>query len=175
MAREGETLSKIKALLEDNPSATTAEVAAALGVSRQNIYTIVKREGIKLARGRQRCGPISAAERERRWPGGRRHDRTTADGMRLATAVVGGASELIVCADLLLRGAAVYRSVAYHCMADLVADIGGRLLRVEVRSARRTVQGHLRYPSPGPDRVFDVLALVDRDRCVTYRPDPFAS
>jgi Holliday junction resolvase-like predicted endonuclease len=48
----------------------------------------------------------------------------------------GGACELMVCADLLLRGFDVYRSVTRHGKFDLVASKEGRLCRIEVKAAR---------------------------------------
>lgn len=48
----------------------------------------------------------------------------------------GAAAELLVSADLLKRGAAVYRSVSPAAPFDLIALFGNRLIRVEVKSRR---------------------------------------
>ena len=48
----------------------------------------------------------------------------------------GAASELTVSADLLRRGASVYRSLSPAAAFDLVAAFGDRLIRVEVKSRK---------------------------------------
>jgi len=49
---------------------------------------------------------------------------------------VGLAAEYIVCADLILLGYRAFLS-PQNCPYDVVVDIGGRLLRIQVKSTRR--------------------------------------
>jgi hypothetical protein len=92
----------------------------------------------------------------------------------LPSNFIGAASELQCAADLLRRGVHVFRSLTPCSGSDLVMDLAGELLRVEVRSAKRNGSGQLTYPRPAEVR-YDVLALVEPDGRVTYQPDPFTS
>lgn len=93
--------------------------------------------------------------------------------LKLPSTVIGGASELQCAADLLRRGVPVYRALTQCSSCDLVIDIDGNLVRVEVRSAKRNGGGQLRYPMPRDRLRYDVLALVEPDGRVTYQPDIF--
>ncbi len=71
----------------------------------------------------------------------------------------GAANELMVCTDLLTRGAEVFRSVSQHASCDIIAiwpEEGGRLERIEVRAVGRRADGSL-----GAN-------IFDRDRCDVY-------
>ena len=76
---------------------------------------------------------------------------------------------MCVCADLLRRGIPVYRAITFVSAADLIADLDGVLTRIEVKSVRRKQDGKFHYSALHPER-FDVLALVDRQGVVEYRP-----
>jgi len=56
-------------------------------------------------------------------------------------SVVGSASELLACADLLKRGFSVFRAVSGCCSCDIVILKGKTLLRVEVKTAYRNESG----------------------------------
>ena len=153
-------IEKIRAALAANPNLSSDALAKAVGISRQWVYETCKANGIVLKRKRPVFTPIAKNER----------------GSRLSPAVVGGMSELLVCADLLRRGAGVYRSVTYTSSADLIADFQGELLRIEVRSATRSAGGKSQkwqYTQPGDHSAYDVLALVDKAGEIKYVP-PFA-
>ena len=99
----------------------------------------------------------------------------------------GTAAEHLVCADLLLAG---YRAFLadQNCPYDVAVDVGGRLIRVQVKATRaaRAVpqrvghfpayQWHVRRAGKGGRRVygadeFDLLALVALDcRRIAYLP-----
>jgi hypothetical protein len=70
----------------------------------------------------------------------------------------------------LRRGIPVYRALTSVSSCDLIVDISGKLLRIEVRSARLHDDGRLAFPAPTPGR-YDVIALVDQHSGVTYRPN----
>jgi hypothetical protein len=89
---------------------------------------------------------------------------------KLSSNFIGGASELTAAADLLRRGIPVYRSMTSVAAFDLVAEVGGELIRIEVRSAKRGSDGRLRFPMPAEKR-YDVLALVEPTGEVTYKPE----
>lgn len=152
-------LEEIRAALALNPSASAADLASEASISRQRVHQICKAEGIKLMDRRRREG------RPAQWTnhfGGER---------KLSSHFIGGASELTAAADLLRRGIPVYRAVTFVSSADLVIDLDGDLLRVEVRSAKRNQDGSLRYPMPANRARYDILALVEPDGKVTYKPD----
>ena len=85
----------------------------------------------------------------------------------LGSNAVGAARELIVAADLILRGYPTFRSITYTDPWDLVAEIGGRLARVNVRTASRRSDGSLVCATPASR--FDILALVCGSD-IEYRP-----
>jgi hypothetical protein len=80
-----------------------------------------------------------------------------------ASGLVGSASELVCCADLLRRGWYAFRSASHQSPVDVIAMKGPVLLRVEVRTSTngRTCKMHGTY---------DILAMV-KDSIVIYRPD----
>lgn len=75
---------------------------------------------------------------------------------------LGARSELLTCADLLARGADVYRSVLPTGI-DLIALIGDTLepIKIEVRSGKRRQDKSISYASiPAHLKRHDVLAVV---------------
>jgi hypothetical protein len=156
--KHGTTAKKIMALVEANPLITATEIATTLGIARQSVYSHAKTKGIELKK--QMPGIHS---NPRVWKGQFGNEK------KLGSHFIGGTSEMYACADLLRRGIPVYRAITFMSSADLIADMDGKLVRVEVKSAKRGAAGHLQYASPKPDK-FDVLALVDPDGKVEYRP-----
>lgn len=158
---------KIKAAVLENPEIYVSEMARKLGVSRQYIHQICKKHEIKLIKGWDRKELTdNAIERSK---------SIYHFGAKASCVFIGGASELTASADLLRRGIPVYRALAFVGPADLVINLDGKLLRVEVRSARRKKDGGLSYCTPpiNEDR-YDVLALVEPNGGVTYKPDILA-
>ncbi len=91
----------------------------------------------------------------------------------IATGSVGAAAEMAVCADLLMRGYAVFRAVSQACPCDLAVLRDGRLLRIEVKTGYRTASGGVQYPKLSKEH-FDVLAIVMRhNREIIYEPAEF--
>ncbi|MFE0088814.1 group I intron-associated PD-(D/E)XK endonuclease [Streptomyces sp. NPDC059016] len=100
---------------------------------------------------------------------------------------VGTAGEHLVCADLLLNGYVAFRT-DQSCAYDIAVDLGGRLVRLQVKSTRAlkllpqrsapspSYQWHVRRAGKGGRRLyaddeFDLLALVALDiRQVAYVP-----
>lgn len=78
-------------------------------------------------------------------------------------SVLGAANELLVAADLTLRGYAVYRAVSPSAPFDLVAVKGEAILRVEVRASRERSDGTL-YPYTKVSDVCDIYAFVAGQR-----------
>jgi len=157
----------IVAMLRDRRGVTAKELAEGAGVTRQRVSQVLKELGVTIRKGRR----VSHPSRRR---GARiRTDTSRRPGSELGSHFVGGASELTAAAALLRRGIPVYRALTFCSACDLIIEMGGKLLRVEVRSARRSRTGHLAYPVPA-DRVrYDVLALVERDGTVTFKPSLF--
>lgn len=90
----------------------------------------------------------------------------------LSSATVGAISELIIAADLLRQGFEVFRALSPSCSCDLAILYKSKLIRVEVRTARRTPLGKLSFAfKQGEGHRHDVLALVGDDgRTIEYRP-----
>lgn len=59
----------------------------------------------------------------------------------LAPGDVGALGELVVSADLMRRGYAVFRALSPSCPCDLIAMKDDKLLRVEVTKGRRYLKG----------------------------------
>ena len=157
------TSEKVRAALEANPCSSAADLAQAVGVTRQRVHQICRAEGLKPKDMRRGFKPGRKSDPNWVRPnhfGGQK---------QLSSHFTGGASELTASADLLRRGVPVYRALTFVSAADLIIDLDGRLLRVEVRSAKRNASGHIRYAAPQKGR-YDVLALVEPDGSVTYRP-----
>ena len=138
------------------PKPSAAELAIEYGVTRQRIYQVAAKAGVKLADGRARRREVP-----RQW----------ATHFGVAAAIppqfTGAAGETTAAAWLLRRGIPVYRSMAPVGSCHLVAPVGDRLLRVEVRCAKRNGSGVLQYARPTSDR-YDVLSLVEPDGSVTW-------
>lgn len=151
-------LEKILNEIRENPSVTAGELVGKFEVSRQYISQITKANKITLQRRRFKY-------QDRVWTnhfGGK---------MQLASHFVGGASELTAASDLLRKGVPVYRALTFVGKADLIIDINDRLLKVEVKSAKRNKCGHLTYAKPVDEKRYDILALVEPNGAVTYRPE----
>lgn len=90
----------------------------------------------------------------------------------LPTGTAGAISELLVAADLLRRGYAVFRALSQSCSCDLAILKGSQLLRVEVRSGYRTVNGAVSSSIQSKDKGrYDLLAVVFRaDGSIHYTP-----
>lgn len=155
---------KLRALMSETPTVSAKKLAELLSMTRQGIYGLAKAHGIKIHDGRAEAGRL---RRENRHIERKNHFGINKN---LSAHFVGGASELIVCAELLRRGIPVYRACTFVSAADLVADISGILTRIEVKSVRRNANGSLRMVTPRDKSLYDVLAMVDPDGHVTYRP-----
>ena len=99
----------------------------------------------------------------------------------------GAAGEHLVCADLLLQGYRAFLS-DQNCPYDVAVDVGGRLIRIQVKSTRQAkalpqrvghhpaYMWHVRRAGKGGARTygdgeFDLLALVALDcRRIAYLP-----
>lgn len=99
----------------------------------------------------------------------------------------GAAGEHLVCADLLLAGYRAFLS-DQNCPYDVAVDVGGRLVRIQVKTTREAraipqranhraaYMWHVRRAGKGGRRVyaeneFDMLALVALDlRRIAYMP-----
>lgn len=150
----------IKNALVENPDLSAIELAGIAGITRQYVYDLCRKHGVLLRDARHTA---EAKEWANHFGGNK----------RLTSHFIGGASELFAAADLLRRGIPVYRALTFLSAADMIADIGGRLIRIEVKSARRNKNGSLRYSPPYDHARYDVLALVEPNGFVTYKPGLF--
>lgn len=82
--------------------------------------------------------------------------------------VCGTISELLVAADLMARGYEVYIPLARTIGHDIIAEApSGRLLTIEVRSAKRAANGALRFKRTTRSEMF---AAVVTGEPVQYDP-----
>jgi hypothetical protein len=92
-------------------------------------------------------------------------------GSGLPSGTTGAISELLVSSDLLRRGYAVFRALSPSCSCDLAILKGGRLFRVEVRTAyRHQKTRRLFYPKVDPEKS-DIAALVVGGTEIIYIPE----
>ncbi len=137
---------------------TAREIAGKLGISRARVYQIAKANNITL--------PAAG------WPSGPSVARVVTGGIAapINETTAGTIAEILVMADLLARGWQVYMPVVRHRGYDLIATNDGRIVTVEVRSAKRGVGGALRFQKQPNDKS-DVYALVVTGETVEYLPE----
>lgn len=152
---------RLQAAIDACPTITTKELAAVTQLSRQTVHDFCKRHGITLQDGRRKkaSGPSITAVMPQ--PNEIRD--------RVSPHLVGASSEMAVCADLLRRGWPTYRACSPIAAAAVVVEIAGQLRRIEVRTAQRQGKS-LRYAMPKNDVFYDILALVDGEGLITYKP-----
>jgi hypothetical protein len=165
--KEMSTTDALSAALKADPSLTARDLAERFGISKQRVHQALASAEVKAAQAPR--GPRRPAGE-----GSRCHAPAWTNGLgspgKLPTSVIGAALEMLVAADLMKRGAYVYRALSHTCPADMIAWMGERLIRVEVRAGRRDAAGRLSYSPPDASR-YDVLAVVDPDGLIVYKPD----
>ena len=92
----------------------------------------------------------------RAWAAGLYRDANPAP--TISSGKTGTISELLIAADLLRRGFDVFRAVSQSCSCDLAVLRDGKLYRIEVKTATRSISGHLHYPKK--NIAADHVALV---------------
>lgn len=142
--------------LDRDPSLTQGQLASIVGSTRAYVSAV-------LSKAQRKAGRLPRIRPAPQWT------NHFGGSQPLPTAIIGAAGELFAAATLLRQGIPTYRAQAPACPADLVIDVHGTLLRVEVRSAKRGPDGHLRYSTPQSGR-YEVLALVEPSGVVTFRP-----
>lgn len=75
---------------------------------------------------------------------------------------VGAEKEMVVCADLLRHGFEVFRAISGTASFDLVASLGKKLFRIEVKS-ETTAEKYMSHSHKA-----DILAIVKKDRSIVY-------
>lgn len=94
-------------------------------------------------------------------------------GVSLSSGTVGALHELLVAADLLRRGYAVFRALSQSAPCDLAILLGPRLFRVEVTTGYRNASGYVSSPKRKHEREkWDVLAIVLHDGEILYEGLP---
>lgn len=89
-----------------------------------------------------------------------------------SSSVIGAISETLCCYDLLQQGFHVFKAVSPACPCDLIAMKGDQVYRVEVTTARRTVDGKMYHNKRHDKHKYDILACVLLDeRAVYYETD----
>jgi Holliday junction resolvase-like predicted endonuclease len=117
-------------------------------------------------RKRMLCDECDAAElRERKLAiNGGEHPKG------LTPATLGALNELRVSIDLMARGVHIFRAQSPNCPCDLIAMVGPKLYRVEVKTVEKNLDGSLAVtPHRTPDSV-DVMAYV-LPGWIIYIPD----
>lgn len=124
---EGVTLSRIRQLLEADPTLTAAQIAEEVGISKSRVYQIATRARLGIARAPRPVSPPQS-----------RLQPLVAGGS-INHTVAGTISELLAAADLMARGWHVFFPLVRNTKIDLIASSrdGERLIRVEVRSGKR--------------------------------------
>lgn len=148
---------------ENAESMTARDLAAKFGLSRQRVYQIAAREGLKL------LVPVG-----RPWARGKRKQQSRIETAGLTSDLNPGTSgricELLVAANLMAMGWKIYFPLNGHGDHDLVAWKKGRGLKsFEVRAARRVNPTTVRFSR---DRIMrsDHYAIVIKGEPVMYEP-----
>jgi len=85
------------------------------------------------------------------------------------TGTVGAIHELLVCADLLRRGAMVFRAMSPSCACDLALLHQQKLFRIEVTTAYKKANGGKSFAAHN-SKNYDILALVFHSGEIEYIP-----
>lgn len=75
------------------------------------------------------------------------------------TSHTGAAHELLVSADLMLRGYEIFRALSPDCPCDLAMIRDGKMLRVQVTTGYTSLTGKMSWPFKDPKK-HDLLAIV---------------
>jgi hypothetical protein len=89
------------------------------------------------------------------------------------SGTVGAIGELLVAADLMRKGYAVFRSMSPACPCDIAILKDGVLSRVEVTTGKKLPSGKIMYP-PHKTHTYDILAIVLYDHgapAIVYEPE----
>lgn len=124
--------------------------------------------GLKSARTCERCGePFTTRVTKRRFCSRTcksmayqaNHQRPSGK-LGLSVGTVGTVSELLVAADLLLKGHAVFRALSPSCVCDLAVLIEDRLYRIEVTTGHVYPTGRITHPKKFDESRHDIIACV---------------
>jgi hypothetical protein len=85
-------------------------------------------------------------------------------------ATVGAIAELRVATDLLAKGFEIFRAISPSCSCDLACLKDGKLLRIEVKTGYRGMNGKLTSLSLKDPTKTDILAVVVGET-ISYRPE----
>jgi hypothetical protein len=86
------------------------------------------------------------------------------------TGTIGAIHELRVCVDLMSKGWDAFRALSPHGPIDVVAIKGDRVIRIQVRKARETVDGKYYFGKPKDGSPHDMIALSFSTGKVVYLP-----
>ena len=161
---------RVQALREKDPGIPASEIARKVGVSREYVRQCLTTLGLPTRT--ERSYRREEAAGENRAPSRR-------FGIKLTSHTIGAISEMVVVTELLTRGLDVFRAVSPHAICDLVAvdRASGRLLRIEVRSGKHNVNGHIACSRPADRSQYDTIAIVFSDGTIHFSPpiDDFLS
>lgn len=140
------TIDNVRAARERSNTATAAEIARELGVSRERVRQALVVLGLPTKIYRPRRGDKSLLRYS----------------IQMSPHTVGAICELQVCADMLRLGFDVFRSVSPHAKCDLIAMREGKFFRVEVRAAKKGI-----CSTKGD---YECLAAVNPGGEIIYKP-----
>lgn len=90
----------------------------------------------------------------------------------VSSGMLGAFNELMVSADLLLRGVHVFRAVSPSCPCDIIALHDAKIIRIEVTTGYLTVDGDVSFNRHDTSN-YDVVAAVVARETIVYLPDIF--
>jgi hypothetical protein len=143
---------------EADPYISAADMAGKIGVSRERVRQVLIGLGMRTDTYTRRL-PANLGV-------------PPAQFAKRSTLSIGAASELIVCVDLLGRGLDVFRSVSQNAKCDVIAldRATGSISRIEVKTARASLEGKPQFPKPNGHCVHDHVAAVLPDGSIVYDP-----
>jgi len=91
----------------------------------------------------------------------------------LPSGTVGALHELLVCADLMMKGYNVFRAMSPSCSCDIMATKADVIYRIEVTTGiKYPSTGRISYPAHKNGRyLFDILAVVFHNGEIIYHKD----
>ncbi|MCC3246690.1 helix-turn-helix domain-containing protein [Methylocystis sp. WRRC1] len=148
------TAEKIRELADNG--LTASQISRELGISRQRVSQIAKREGIKTV-----PWVYSAPPRPRVKTGG--------VDIEITRRAAGSIAELLVAADLTARGHLVYMPIKWSRGHDLISLKNGILRTFEVKCGTRLTSGRLSFDKKNAANS-DHYAVVLTGEVVSYDP-----
>lgn len=139
------TIDLVREEREKNPSVSATDISKKLGITRSAVGQHLKALGLpgRIWKKRDFKSPLRYS-------------------LPITSHNVGAICELQVCADLIIKGFEVFRSVTPHASCDIIGKMDGVLISIEVRASKNG-----KFSKVG---THDCIASVEPSGEINYHP-----